>query len=34
MSLLRAQEVNSNLEILPKHVGRPESFFFFNFLVM
>jgi len=28
MSLLRAQEVNNNLDILPKHVGRPKFFFY------
>jgi hypothetical protein len=30
MSLLRAQELNNNLDILPKHVGRPKFFFKFS----
>jgi len=30
MSLLRAQEANNNLDVLPKHVGRPKHFFLFS----
>jgi hypothetical protein len=32
MSILRAQEVNSNLDILPEHVRRSK--FFFNYLLI